>query len=63
MITVNGWRIGGMVVRKGNGYMSVQIMGEMGKDFSPNFLHLFVKPLIEGAVTTEMWVILRICAT
>ncbi len=54
MTTVNGWCIGGMVVRKGNGYMSVQIMGEMGKDFSPNFLYLFVKPLSDGAVTTEM---------
>ncbi len=42
MITVNGWCAGG----KGGGGrvkrgMSVQSMGEMWKDFSPNFLQPF----------------------
>ncbi len=45
MITVNGWCAGG----KGRG-VSVQLMGEMGKDFCPNFLQPFLE---EGAVTTE----------
>ncbi len=52
MITVNEWWAGG----KGGGGsetggMSVQSMGELGKEFSPNFLQ--PKPLPEGAVTTE----------
>ncbi len=39
MITVNGWCAGG----KGGGGRSVQSMGEMGKDFCPNFLQSFLK--------------------
>ncbi len=38
MITVNGWCAGG----KG-GWVSVQSMGEMGKDFCPNFLQPFLE--------------------
>ncbi len=39
-----GWGRG-----KGGG-VSVQSMGEMGKDFCPNFLNRFLKTLTEGAV-------------
>ncbi len=38
MITVNGWCAGG----KGGG-VSVQSMGEMEKDFCPNFLQPFLE--------------------
>ncbi len=38
MILVNGWCAGG----KGGG-VSVQSMGEMGKDFCPHFLQSFLK--------------------
>ncbi len=37
MITVKGWCAGG------KGGMSVQSMGEMGKDFCPNFLQPFLE--------------------
>ncbi len=39
MVTVNGWRAGGL----GGAEMSVQSMGEMGKDFRQNFLQLFLE--------------------
>ncbi len=45
MITINGWCAGGKGVRRKGG-VSVQSMGEMGKD-------RFLKKLTEGAVTTE----------
>ncbi len=44
MIPVNGWCAGGKVgghTEKGG--MSVQSMGEMGKDFCPNFLQPFLE--------------------
>ncbi len=48
MITVNGWCAGG------KGGVSVQSIGEMGKDFRLHiFSNLFLKTLAEGAVTTE----------
>ncbi len=37
MITVNGWCAGG------KGWVSVQSMGEMGKDLCPNFLQPFLE--------------------
>ncbi len=40
MITANGWCAGG----KGGG-RSVQSMGEMGKDFCPNFLQPFLEKI------------------
>ncbi len=47
MITVNGWRAGerGGVGKCGGGGVgvSVQSMGEMGKDFCPNFLQPFLE--------------------
>ncbi len=50
MITANGWYAGGM---EGRGCemegLSVQPIGEMGKDFCPNFLN----PFLENTVTTE----------
>ncbi len=44
MITVNGWCAGGKGGgrRKGGG-VSVQSMGEMGKDFCPYFLQPFLE--------------------
>ncbi len=47
MITVNGLCAGGM----GGG--SDQSMGEMGKDFCPNFLQPFLGNIDRGVVTTE----------
>ncbi len=43
MIAVNGWCAGG----KGEGgvAVSVQSMGEVGKDFCPNFLQPFLETL------------------
>ncbi len=43
------WEGGG----QGNVEMSVQLMGEMGKDFRPNFPYLFLKTMSTGAVTRE----------
>ncbi len=45
MITVNGWCAGGKVGWRGREKvgMSVQSMGEMGKDFCPNFLQPFLE--------------------
>ncbi len=43
MITVNGWRAGGMGGGLVNGEMSVHSMGEIGKYFCPNFLQLFLE--------------------
>ncbi len=37
MITVNGWCAGG------KGVVSVQSMGEMGKDFCPNYLQAYLE--------------------
>ncbi len=54
MVTVNGWYVGGGggVVGERQVGVSVQSLGEMGKDFSPNS-NRFLKTLIEEAVTTE----------
>ncbi len=46
MITINGWCASGKGVRRKGVGVSVQSMGEMGKD-------RFLKKLTEGAVTTE----------
>ncbi len=43
--------MGGVQVKGGG--VSVQSMGEMGKDFCPNLLQLSLEKLTEGAVTTE----------
>ncbi len=44
MITVNGWYAGGKGGGRGKGgQVSVQSMGEMGKDFCPNFLQPFLE--------------------
>ncbi len=47
MITVNGWCAGGKVGVGGGGRekggMSVQSMGEVGKDFCPNVLQSFLE--------------------
>ncbi len=45
MITVNGWCADGMGGEKGDGEMSVQSMGEMGKDFCLNFLQPFLEKI------------------
>ncbi len=42
MITINGWCAGGKGVRRKGVGVSVQSMGEMGKDFCPNFLQPFL---------------------
>ncbi len=43
--------MGGVQVKGGG--VSVQSMGEMGKDFCPNLLQSSLEKLTEGAVTTE----------
>ncbi len=43
MITVNGWCAGGKGGVGERGVVSVQSMGEMGKDFCPNFLQPFLE--------------------
>ncbi len=46
MITVNALFVGGKgggVGKKGGGGLSVQSMGEMGKDFCPNVLQPFIE--------------------
>ncbi len=43
MITVNGWCAGGGGSREKGGGVSVQSMGEVGKDFCPNFLQSFLE--------------------
>ncbi len=43
MITVNGWYAGGKGGRGKGGWVSVQSMEEMGKDFCPNFLQPFLE--------------------
>ncbi len=53
MMTVSGWYEGGGGGGLGVGEMSAQPMGEMGKDFCPNFINIFLKTLTERAVTTE----------
>ncbi len=63
MITVNGWRAGGKGGGRGKGGMSVQSMGEMGKDFCPNFLQPFLETLTEGAVTTKAGNLLKYFTT
>ncbi len=45
MITVNGWCAGGME-RVGNWEINVQSMGEMGKDFCPNYRQAFVENIV-----------------
>ncbi len=53
MITVHGWCAGERGGSRGKGVVSVQSMGEVGKDFCPNFLQPFLEKLTEGAVTME----------
>ncbi len=43
MITVNGWCAGGKGGRRKGGGVSVQSMGEMGKNFCPNILQPFLE--------------------
>ncbi len=63
MITVNGWcAVGEEGVGKWGG-VRVQSMGEMGKDFCPNVLNLFLKTWTEGAVTTEAGSLLQYFTT
>ncbi len=45
--------MGGVQVGKGGEGRSVQSMGEIWKDFCPQFLQPFLQILTKGAVTTE----------
>ncbi len=62
MITVNGWCAGGRG-EQGNGEMSFQSMGEMGKTSVQTFSKLFSKTLTEGAVTAEAGSLFRYVIT
>ncbi len=55
MITVNGWCAGG----KGGG-MSVQSMGEVGKDFCPNFLQSFLENIDRRSCDDGGWQLIPI---
>ncbi len=55
MITVNVWCAGG----KGGG-RSVQSMGEMGKDFCPNFLQPFLKNIDRRSCSDGNWQLIPI---
>ncbi len=51
MITFNGWWAGGE--GEGKGEISVQSIGRRGNTSVETFSNLFVKKVVEGAVTTE----------
>ncbi len=55
VLTVNGWCAGGMGWGWVNGEMNVQSMGEMGKDFYPNFLQPFLENIEKRICNDGSW--------
>ncbi len=60
MITVNGWCAGGKVGGREKGGMSVQSMGEVGKDFCPNFLQSFLENIDRRSCDDGGWQLIPI---